>query len=199
MIELKNVSKAFKNNQVIDDVTIKFQNGIIYCIRGKNGCGKTVLLKLIASLMTPTSGEIVFDEKINEFGVIIESPNFWPDRTGFETLEYLSSFRKKITKSVIQKYLQIVGLNDVKNKKVRKYSLGMKQRLAIAQALMEEPSIILLDEPTNSLDDDGIEMLKRQLLLEKQKNKVIILVTHNIEDIESIVDEIYVLSNGKLS
>lgn len=203
MLKLVNVSKNFRNNVIIKDVNYSFEEGKIYLIRGKNGVGKTVLLKILCGLMKPTTGKVEYnDNDINNqvlnYGVIIETPVFWKDKTGYETLEFLASIRNKIGKKDIDKAMELVGLSDVKNRNVKKYSLGMKQRLAIAQAIMENPKILLFDEPTNSLDDDGVEMFKKVLLAEKEKGKLIIVVSHNIEEIQDISDYTLYLKNNSL-
>lgn len=203
MLRLKNVSKRFRDNEIIKDTNYLFEEGKIYLIRGKNGVGKTVLLKILCGLMKPTTGKVEYNDKdinnqILNYGVIIETPVFWKDKTGYETLEFLASIRNEIGKEDIDKVLEIVGLSDVKNKNVKKYSLGMKQRLGIAQAIMENPKIILFDEPTNSLDDDGVEMFKKVLLAEREKGKLIIVVSHNIEEIQDISDYTLYLKNNSL-
>lgn len=203
MLKLVNVSKNFRNNVIIKDVNYSFEEGKIYLIRGKNGVGKTVLLKILCGLMKPTTGKVEYnDNDINNqvlnYGVIIETPVFWKDKTGYETLEFLASIRNKIGKRDIDKALEFVGLSNVKNRNVKKYSLGMKQRLAIAQAIMENPKILLFDEPINSLDDDGVEMFKKVLLAEKEKGKLIVVVSHNIEEIQDISDYTLFLKNNSL-
>lgn len=206
MIELKNISKKFMINYVIKDVNYKFENGKIYGIKGRNGTGKTVLLKCICGLTRISSGEIEYNGKVlnNDFsilpsiGVIIESPIFWKDKTGYETLEFLGSIKKKISKEKIIEVLDKVGLGESKDIRIRKYSLGMKQRLAIAQAIMEEPDVLLLDEPTNSLDDDGVEMFKKVMLEERKRGATILIVSHVMDDIMEICDEQLILVDKKL-
>ena len=206
MIELKNISKKFMINYVIKDVNYKFENGKIYGIKGRNGTGKTVLLKCICGLTRISSGKIEYNGKIlnNDFsilpsiGVIIESPIFWKDKTGYETLEFLGSIKKKISKEKIIEVLDKVGLGESKDIRIRKYSLGMRQRLAIAQAIMEEPDVLLLDEPTNSLDDDGVEMFKKVMLEERKRGATILIVSHVMDDIMEICDEQLILVDKKL-
>lgn len=202
MLKLENVVKKFGNQNIINDITYSFEEGKVYLIRGKNGVGKTVLLKTICGLMKPSSGRINYFNDHNhnnlKYGVIIETPQFWKDKTGYETLKFLASIRKIIGDEEINNALSLVGLLDDKNKNVKKYSLGMKQRLAIAQAIMENPNILLFDEPTNSLDDDGVEMFKKIILKEKELGKIIIIVSHNIEEIQDISDCILFLKDGNL-
>lgn len=204
MLELKEVSKKFGNLVILDKMSYSFEQSKIYVIKGKNGVGKTVLLKLICGLMSVDEGEIkYFDERGNqkkcEFGIIIENPIFWKDKTGVETLEFLASIKNKIAKKQIEQTLETVGLKDAARLRTKKYSLGMKQRLAIGQAIMENPDILLFDEPTNSLDDDGVEMFKNIILKEKQEGKIVIIVTHNIEDVNDICDTLLDFKNHQIS
>lgn len=207
MLELKNISKSFKNNEILDNINFKFEPGKIYSIKGRNGSGKTVLLKCICGLLSITNGNIFYNGKelgkdfeiLPNIGVIIESPIFWKDKTGFQTLDFLSSIKRVISKEEIISVLKLVGLYEYKDVLVKKYSLGMKQRLAIAQAIMENPQILLLDEPINSLDEEGIEMFKAIMKVEKEKGKIIIIVSHIIEDIVGICDYNLVLSKKRLS
>jgi ABC-2 type transport system ATP-binding protein len=207
MIELNAVAKNFKHKNVLSGVTWKFEDGIVYGITGHNGCGKTVLLKLVCGLMKPDSGTIAIDgteigrhgDLPQSCGVIIETPIFWSEKTGMETLQYLAGFQKKIGDKEIRDTLERVGLYEDRNAKVGKYSLGMKQRLAIAQAVMEDQKILLLDEPTNSLDEDGVILFNNIIKEEKAKNKTIILVTHNFEDIKPCMDCHLKLTRGKLT
>lgn len=206
MIEVKNLSKKFSNEYVLKDVNYNFEKNKIYGIKGRNGSGKTVLLKCICGLMRTSEGQVQYKGKVlnkdfsilPSIGVIIESPIFWKDKTGYETLEFLASIKKQINKEDIISVLDKVGLKDAKDIKVRKYSLGMRQRLAIAQAIMEKPDILLLDEPTNSLDDDGVKMFKRVMLEEKKRGAIILIVSHVMDDIKEICDESLVLSDKKI-
>lgn len=206
MIILENVCKRFKKNYVLKNVDFKFEEGKIYGISGKNGSGKTVLLKSICGLTKISEGKIIYNDKVlnkdidllPSIGVIIETPLFWKDKTGLETLEFLASIQKKIHREKILEYLDKVGLREVKDKKIKSYSLGMRQRLAIAQALMEDPDILLFDEPTNSLDSDGVEIFKNLMIEEKSKNKTILIVSHNIDELLEICDERVNLVNNNL-
>lgn len=206
MIILENVCKRFKNNYVLKNVDFKFEEGKIYGISGKNGSGKTVLLKSICGLTKISEGKIIYNDKVlnkdidllPSIGVIIETPLFWKDKTGLETLEFLASIQKKIHREKILEYLDKVGLREVKDKKIKSYSLGMRQRLAIAQALMEDPDILLFDEPTNSLDSEGVEIFKNLMIEEKSKNKTILIVSHNIDELLEICDERVNLVNNNL-
>lgn len=204
MLIINNLCKYYKNNKVLKNISYTFEPGTIYCIQGKNGSGKTVFLKSICGLTKTTSGTIEYDGKIlnkdfsilPSLGVIIETPLFWKDKTGVETLEFLTSIKGNVKKEQCIEALNKVGLSEVKNIKIRKYSLGMKQRLAIAQAIVEEPKILLLDEPTNSLDDEGVEIFQKIILEEKARGTTILIVSHVMDDIEQICDKKLVLSNG---
>lgn len=207
MLKINNLYKTFKNQEVLKNINYNFEPGTIYCIQGKNGSGKTVFLKSICGLTKITSGSIEYNGKIlnkdfsilPSLGVIIETPIFWKDKTGFETLEFLTSIRGKISKTEIEEVLGKVGLSDVKDKKIRKYSLGMRQRLAIAQAIVEKPEILLLDEPTNSLDAEGVEMFQKLMLEEKERGTTILIVSHVMDDIKEICDKKLMLLNGEFS
>lgn len=207
MLKINNLYKTFKNQEVLKNINYSFEPGTIYCIQGKNGSGKTVFLKSICGLTKITSGSVEYNGKIlnkdfsilPSLGVIIETPIFWKDKTGFETLEFLTSIRRKISKTEIEEVLGKVGLYDVKDKKIRKYSLGMRQRLAIAQAIVEKPEILLLDEPTNSLDAEGVEMFQKLMLEEKERGTTILIISHVMDDIKEICDKKLMLLNGEFS
>ena len=203
-IEIKHVSKNFKDIKALDDVSMTLESGRIYGFIGHNGSGKTVLLKLICAFLEPTTGEILFDGKNiikeNSFPpntrALIEKPNFLGELTGKENLELLARIQNKIGEKEIEEVLNKVGLREFKDKLYYKYSLGMKQKLGIAQVLMEEPEILILDEPFNGLDEDSVKNIRNILLEEKEKGKLIILATHIKEDMEVLCDEIYKFNNG---
>ncbi len=206
-IEIKNVSKKFKGVEVLKDVSMTLREGHIYGFIGHNGSGKTVLLKLICAFLEPSAGEILFDGinviKNNQFPpstrALIERPSFISELSGKENLELLANIEKKIGEKEIEEVLDKVGLTENKDKLYYKYSLGMKQKLGIAQVLMEDPKIMILDEPMNGLDEDSVNKLREILLEEKEKNKLIILATHIKEDIELLCDEIYKFDDGVVS
>lgn len=205
-IEIKNISKTFQKQDVLKNVNIKLEEGKIYGFIGHNGSGKSVLLKIICGFYEPTSGEVLFDGiniiKNNMFPpdtrALIEKPTFLPDLTGFENLKLLAEIQNKIGKKQIDETLEKVGLLQDKNKVYHKYSLGMKQKLGIAQALMEDPKIIILDEPFNGLDENSTKKIREILLEEKKKNKIIVLATHIKEDISLLCDEVYKFNNGEV-
>ncbi|HHW70206.1 MAG TPA: ABC transporter ATP-binding protein [Clostridiales bacterium] len=198
MIELINVNKNIKGKEVLSDINYKFKEGKIYLVTGHNGSGKTMLLRLLCGLLTPNSGEVKVSNNIS-YGVIIEKPSFIDRESALYNLKYLADINKKIGIEEITETLKDVNLFDKRKDKVKTFSLGMKQRLAIAQALMEDPQVLLLDEPFNALDDENyirvLDLLKR----EKEKNKLIVIAAHGIIDNkEELIDEEIRLSNGKI-
>ena len=206
-LKLKNISKKFDNNYVIKDVNITFKSGKIYGFIGRNGSGKSVLLKMICGFYRPTEGEILLDDynyiKDGNFPdstrALIEKPNFLPDLTGYENLKLLASIQNKIGDKEIKETIEKVNLEEEANKKFSKYSLGTKQKLGIAQVLMEDPNIIILDEPFNGVENDTAEKLRKVLKEERKKGKLIILASHIKEDIDKLADEVYLVDGGKIS
>ena len=206
MICVNNGTKSFKNQEVLSNINIVFESGKIYGIVGYNGSGKSVLLKCICGFLTLDSGEIEINGKklkkdidmIQDAGVIIEEPAFLKEYSGKRNLEFLYSIRNKLNPEVISKAMRLVGLDENSKKKVKNYSLGMKQRLAIAQAIMENPKILLLDEPMNGLDKNGVQEIRELLLDLKKQDKTIVIVSHNQEDIRVLCDELYEIENGML-
>ena len=205
-IEVSNVSKKYKDRMLVEDVSFTVEKGEILGIVGLNGSGKTVLLKCICGLMDYSVGSIKVDGKIigkdceypKNMGVIIETPGFLPYHSGYKNLEYLASLRKKITKQDIKDVLVKVGLVGEEKKLVAKYSLGMRQRLGIAQAIMENPELLILDEPMNGLDKEGIVEVRKLLLDMKSEGKTMIVTSHNEEDIKVLCDKVIEMDKGKL-
>lgn len=198
MIELKNVSKNIKGRKVLSEINCKFEEGKIYLVTGHNGSGKTMLLRLLCGFLTPTNGVINRPNGIS-YGVIIEKPSFMENETALYNLKYLADIKKKIGMEEIKSSLNDVDLVDEAKVKVKNFSLGMKQRLAIAQAIMENPEVLLLDEPFNALDTENYLRVMKLLEREKAKNKIIVLISHGvIENKWDIIDEEIRLSNGKL-
>lgn len=206
MIELKNVTKEFNKIKVVNNINMKLEEGNIYGLYGRNGSGKSVLLKLICGFYIPTSGEVLFDNVnynlTNAFppslGALIENPSFFSDLTGFDNLKLLAEIQKKITVEDINNTLKIVNLYDEKDKKYAKYSLGMKQKLGIAQAIMEDNKVIILDEPFNGIEEDTVTKLISYLKQEVKKGKIIIISTHIKEDLAKLTDKIFYMDNGEL-
>lgn len=205
-IEVKNLSKKFKKVTVVDNVTVSFKSGKIYGIVGSNGSGKSVFLKMLCAFYIPTEGCILQDGfdyiKANSFPrdtrALIETPSFIPSLTGYENLKLLASIQNKITDEAIFDALKKCNLYAEKDKKYGEYSLGMKQKLGIAQAIMENPQVIILDEPFNGIDEKSVKKIRDLLLKMKEENKLIIITSHIKEDIKSIADETYKFEEGKL-
>lgn len=206
-IKVVEAVKRFREQTVLDGISIEFYPGKIYGITGYNGSGKTVLFKSICGLVTLDSGQILFDEKIlkrdidmiQNAGVIIDEPAFLRNYSAAKNLAYLYSIKNNVDKAYIHDVLQKVGLDPDSKKKVKNFSLGMKQRLAIAQAIMENPEILILDEPMNGLDKKGIAEMRQIFCKQRDEGKTILLASHNREDIEVLCDEVYEMENGKLS
>ncbi len=205
-ITITNVGKIIENQVILKDINLEFNNSKIYGLIGRNGSGKTVLLKCICGFMKVSSGEIKLNDSIigkditfmNNLGFIINSPGFLPDLSGLKNLLYLASIKKKVNKQSICNTMSLVGLDWRSNKKVGKYSMGMKQRLGIAQAIMENPDILILDEPMNGLDNQGVEDIRTLLFAEKERGKLIIITSHNNEDIDFLCDEVYKMIEGNI-
>ena len=206
MLEIKNLTKKFKNTIVIDNVNVTFDSGKIYGIIGKNGSGKSVFLKILCSFYVPTSGYILQDNydyiKNNSFPkntrALIEKPDFISELTGFENLKLLASIQNRINDSDIEKTLKDVNLFEEKDKKYCQYSLGMKQKLGIAQVLMENPDVLILDEPFNGIEEESVRKIKKILKEEKKKGKLIIITSHIKEDVVELSDEIFLFKEGTL-
>lgn len=202
MIEVKNVSKRIKGTLLLDDINILLKNGIVYGIIGQNGSGKTMLFRVLAGLIKPTQGSIIWEgmDKKEEpnIGVVIEHASLYPDFTGIQNLNYLAQIRKKASKQDIRTAIKRVGLNPDDKRNFRKYSLGMKQRLLIAQALMEQPELLLFDEPTNGLDTNGIKLFYNIVREEAKQGAIVCIASHMIENIMELCDEIYSMKDGKL-
>ena len=205
IVKVENVTKYFKQEKVLDDVNMNLETGHIYGIVGKNGAGKTVLFKIIAGFIKPSSGKVTVAGKIigvdrdfpDSLGLIIETPGFLSQYNAYQNLLYLANINNKISKEDVKESIRMVGLDPDSNKKVGKFSLGMRQRLGIAQAIMENPNLIILDEPMNGLDKKGIEDVKELLLKLKGDGKTILMASHYAEDME-ICDEVFQMEDGKL-
>ena len=204
MIVLENINKSFGKTQVLANVSLELYPGNIYGFVGYNGSGKTVLFKCICGFLTPDSGKIYVKEKLfenrvlTEAGIIIENPAFISGKSGYKNLELLYMLNHKRNKRYVSDILEKVGLSPSSLKHVKHYSLGMKQRLAIGQAIMEDPEILVLDEPMNGLDKNGVQEVRKMLLEMKEKGILIILASHNREDIEVLCDEVYEMEAGKV-
>ena len=204
-IIIENLSKTIKNNKILDNVNLTFESGHVYGLVGRNGSGKTMLLRAICGLIFPDSGKVIIDGKQlhkdisfpESCGIIIENTDLLPNFSAFDNLKMLSEIKNTANDNMIKSAIKSVGLDPDSKKKVKTFSLGMKQRLSIAQALFEDPDILLLDEPTNALDEDGVNDVRRILLEQQKKNKLIIIASHNKEDISLLSDTVISVSNGR--
>lgn len=204
VIEINHVYKRFKDNEVLKDISMRCEGGHIYGIIGHNGSGKTVLFKCICGFFDCTQGNIKINGKIMgkeidmlmNAGIIIEEPGFMRRWSAYHNLEFLYTIRNKKDKKYLYSVLEKVGLDPLQKRPVGKYSLGMRQRFAIAQAIMENPDILILDEPMNGLDKEGVNEMRELFLQMKSEGKLILLASHNKEDIEVLCDEVYEMENG---
>ena len=206
MIKVENVSLKIKKDMILRDINVEFERGKIHGIIGRNGSGKTMLMKCICGFIRPTEGEITvagkrigidcdFPESV---GVIIETPEFIPYYSGFKNLKLLADIRHKIGDEDIRKSIELVGLDPKLKKSVKKYSLGMRQRLGLAQAIMEDPDLLILDEPMNGLDKDGVGEMRKYLLDLKAQGKTILIASHSAEDIDVLCDSVVEMDKGKM-
>lgn len=204
MVEIKNYCKSIKSRPILNNVSYNFEYGKIYGIYGHNGSGKTMLLRAIAGLLVPDSGSVVIDGKVlhkdmsfpPSIGIVIENMNLLPQYNAFDNLKILGKIKKIATDEDITTALERVGLKS--DLKVKKFSLGMKQRLNIAQAVFEKQKIILLDEPTNALDNDGVQLIYKLLKEEKERGALVVITTHHKEDLEEVCDVVLKMTEGEL-
>lgn len=203
-IQLTNISKTFGKQTVLQPLTMGFEEGMIHGIIGRNGSGKTVLMKMILGILHPTTGTVIVgDKRIGKdvdfpesAGAIIETIEFIPYMSAYQNLADIAAMRGNLSKTQIKEVLEMVGLGNVGRKHVSKFSMGMRQRLAIAQAVMESPKILILDEPMNGMDEKGVEEMRRLILARKTAGTTIILSSHNIEDIRILCDQVYRIDAG---
>ena len=203
-IQLTNISKTFGKQTVLQPLTRGFEEGMIHGIIGRNGSGKTVLMKMILGILQPTTGTVIVgDKRIGKdvdfpesAGAIIETIEFIPYMSAYQNLADIAAMRGNLSKTQIKEVLEMVGLGNVGRKHVSKFSMGMRQRLAIAQAVMESPKLLILDEPMNGMDEKGVEEMRRLILARKAAGTTIILSSHNIEDIRILCDQVYRIDAG---
>lgn len=204
MIRIDSVSLQLNKRQILNNISLELHSGKIYGLVGNNGCGKTMLMKCICGFVHPTGGQIQADGKVigkdvdylPDAGIIIETPGFIGYYSGLQNLKVLAGINHKIGQEQIRDAMRRVGLDPDLKLAVKKYSLGMRQRLGLAQAIMENPSVLILDEPMNGLDRKGVEEMRRLLLSLKALDKLIIIASHNAEDIEVLCDRVYEMDSG---
>ena len=203
-LKVDKIGKTIRGKRILCDISLTLKSGNIYGFVGRNGSGKTMLFRALSGLMSIDTGSISLGEKVlhrdfsvlPSLGIVLENAGLYPNLTGVENLTYLASLQKKITGDEICNAIERVGLEPDDKRVYRKYSLGMKQRLAIAQAIMERPDIIMLDEPTNSLDEYGVDEIRTIIREEKERGAIVLLASHNKEDIHMLADELYRIDNG---
>jgi ABC-2 type transport system ATP-binding protein len=204
-IEMIEIGKTIKGRQVLDGINLSFETGKIYGLVGENGSGKTMLLRVLAGLIRPTKGCLKVDGRICtmmdlssvKVGLILENVSLYPQLTGYENLRYLADISSDIGDNVIWDTMKSVGLDPFDSRKVSKYSLGMRQKLAISQAMMENPALLLLDEPTNGLDEESAEHIRKKIEQEKE-DRITLLASHNKQDIEMLCDEVIHIAEGRI-
>ncbi len=207
MVKVESVSLTLQKNSILHDISVHFERGKIHGLIGRNGSGKTMLMKCICGFIKPTSGEIFVDNKHigkdrdfpDNTGIIIETPGFIPYYSGFKNLKLLADLRGKISKEDIKTVMERVGLDPDLKRRVGKYSLGMRQRLGLAQAIMENPDLLILDEPMNGLDKDGVKDMRQYLLDLKAQGKTILIASHSAEDIDVLCDTVCEMDKGVLT
>lgn len=205
-LTVENLSKKIKDKTILNNINLELESGNVYGFVGRNGCGKTMLFRAISGLINIDSGKVILDDKelhvdmqiLPDMGIILENAGLYTEFTGKKNLEILSKIRNKISSEDIDDAIRRVGLDPDDKRTVRKYSLGMKQRIALAQAIMEHPSIIILDEPTNALDEDGVKKIRQIIMEEKERGSMILLASHNREDIEQLADKVFYMVDGEI-
>ena len=201
---IKNMSKKIRGKSILNDVNLTLESGNVYAFVGENGAGKTMLFRAASGLMKLSKGNVYLDGKklhqdfeiLPGLGIMLENVGLYPELSGYENLKLLAKIRGKVGKDEIIEWIKKVGLDPSDKKAFRKYSLGMKQRLIFAQALMEKPDILMLDEPTNALDADGVNTIRKLILGEKERGTLIMIASHNREDIKIMADVVYSVKNG---
>lgn len=206
-IEIKNLTKKFKEAVVLNDISVSFEKGKVHGLIGRNGSGKTMLMKCICGMVPPTTGTVSVNGKVigkdcdipDNVGVIIETPGFLPVYSAYKNLKFLAVIKNKIGRDEIRGAIKSVGLDPDDKKKVGKFSLGMRQRLGLAQAIMENPELLILDEPMNGLDKSGVVDMRQYLLDLKAKGKTILIASHSAEDIDVLCDTVHEMDRGIMS
>jgi len=201
-----NISKKIRKKNILTDINFKLCSGNIYCFVGRNGSGKTMLFRALSGLMSVDSGFISWNNKILKqdfsvlpsLGIVLENASLYSNLTGMQNLTYLANLTGRIGMEEIRETICRVGLDPDDRRHYGKYSLGMKQRLAIAQAIMEKPDVIMLDEPSNALDEDGVEEIRKLIIAEKERGSLILLASHNRDDIHILADHTFRMDSGRV-
>ncbi|OUP46037.1 ABC transporter ATP-binding protein [Pseudoflavonifractor sp. An187] len=206
ILTAEHISKTIRGREILHDVSLELHSGKVYGFVGRNGSGKTMLFRALSGLMGLTSGTVRWGDQVLKrdfavlpnLGIVLENVGLYPNLTGLENLRYLANIRKKCTQEDLRVVLERVGLNPDDKRTYGKYSLGMKQRLAIAQAIMEKPDVLMLDEPTNALDSEAVAQVRDIITQEKERGALVLLASHNYEDIRLLSDQVYCLASGRL-
>ena len=206
ILTAEHISKTIRGREILSDVSLELHSGKVYGFVGRNGSGKTMLFRALSGLMGLTSGTVRWGDGVLKrdfavlpnLGIVLEHVGLYPNLTGLENLRYLANIQKKCTQEDLRSVLERVGLDPGDKRTYGKYSLGMKQRLAIAQAIMEQPDVLMLDEPTNALDSEAVAQVRDIITQEKERGALVLLASHNYEDIRLLSDEVYRMENGRL-
>ena len=206
IIEIEHLNLTLSKQKILKDINIRLEPGKIYGVVGKNGSGKSMLFKCMCGFLRPQSGTIRINGKLigkerdfpQDTGILIEAPGFIPYYNGYKNLKLLADLRGKYGREQVETHMRFVGLDPAMKKSVKKYSLGMKQRLGIAQAVMEEPKLIIMDEPMNALDKEGIEEMREFFKKLRTQGRTILLTSHNFEDIQLLCDRVYEMEHGSI-
>lgn len=205
-LEVRNVSKVIKGTAVLKNINLTLNGGKIYAFRGENGSGKTMLFRVLSGLSPETVGSILYNghklhekKEVTNIGIIIENASLFPQFTGFQNLLYLAKLNHRINKEEIKNALERVGLDPNDTRTLRKYSLGMKQRLLIAQAIMEKPDFLFLDEPTNAIDREGVKLIHKIIKEEAERGAIVLMASHIDQDVSMLADKSYVMNRGEIT
>lgn len=206
ILEVQNYKKIIKKKVILDDINLTLTSGNVYGFYGRNGSGKSMLFRAITTLIYPTEGDILIDGKsiikddfdLSRIGLLLEEPGFYPHLTGFKNLSMLYEINHKRDDAYIEEVLRSVGLENYPKEKYKEYSLGMRQKLRIAQAIMEDQELIILDEPTNGLDEKSVDRIRDIVKKLKKEEKLILIASHNKEDLRILCDKIYHIEAGKI-
>lgn len=205
-MELTDISKSIGKTTILHDINLRIEGGKVYGLRGKNGCGKTMLMRVMSGLIKPTTGTVIINDKElwkdmtfpDSIGVLIENPSFIDGYTGYKNLKMLADIKGVIGEKEVKEALLKVGLDSEDKRKYRKYSLGMKQKLGIACAFMEHPDIVIMDEPINAIDEKGVELVRNIMNELRKEGKIIIIACHDAEEMDLLADEIFVMEEGTI-